>query len=374
MKLNRLLTNSIKKRIGLQKVLLLYGTRRVGKTYILKEIEKEYKEDCLLLNGEDLDDIERLSRRTAANYKALLGSKKLLLIDEAQHIPEIGKVLKLIIDTVEGITVIASGSSSFDLINKTGEPLVGRSYTYQLFPIAQCELGEDVLTASRNLEQRLIYGGYPELWQIPDEVEKAAYLKELVTGYLIKDIFIFREIRNSAKIFQLLKLLAYQVSNEVSLNELATQLGIHKDTVEHYFDLLTKVFIIYPLSGYGGNLRKEVVKTKKWYFFDNGIRNAIINDFKPLQSRNDAGVLWEQYILSERQKRNHYRQLTPGYYFWRTYDQQEIDFIEENESGLIAMECKWGNTKAKIPGAFSKAYPNAQYNVIRRDNYLEWIT
>jgi hypothetical protein len=374
LKLNRLLISSIKKRIGRQKVLLLYGTRRVGKTYILKEIEKEYKEDCLLFNGEDLDDIDRLSRRTAANYKALLGSKKLLLIDEAQHIPEIGRVLKLIIDSVEGITVIASGSSSFDLINKTGEPLVGRSYTYQLFPMAQCELGEDALTANRNLEQRLIYGSYPELWQIPDEREKAAYLKELVTGYLIKDIFIFREIRNSAKIFQLLKLLAYQAGNEVSLNELATQLGIHKDTVEHYLDLLTKVFIIYSLSGYGGNLRKEVVKTRKWYFFDNGIRNAIINDFKPLQSRNDVGALWEQYILSERQKRNHYMQLTPGYYFWRTYDQQEIDFIEENESGIIAMECKWGNGKAKIPAAFLKAYPLAQYNVIRRDNYLEWIT
>ena len=371
--LKRSILKALQNRIGEQKVLLLFGTRRVGKTYLLKQLVKAYPDEHIFLNGEDMDDADRLSKRTVANYKSLLANKTLLLIDEAQHIPEIGNVLKLIIDHVDGVTVIATGSSSFDLINKTGEPLVGRSYTYHLFPVAQCELEEDVQTAYRNLEQRLIYGSYPELWSIAGEQEKALYLKELVTGYLVKDIFIFREIRNSAKIGQLLKLLAYQIGNEVSLNEMATQLGINKATVEHYLDLLTKVFIIYPILGYGGNLRKEVVKTKKWYFFDNGVRNAIINDFKVLQNRNDTGVLWEQYILSERQKCNHYKGQLQAYYFWRTYDQQEIDFIEETQNGLLALECKWGSSKNKIPAAFAKTYPQAHYQILNRDNYLQWI-
>jgi predicted AAA+ superfamily ATPase len=259
------------------------------------------------------------------------------------------------------------------LINKTGEPLVGRSYTYHLFPLGQCELKEDTMEAIRHLEERLIYGSYPELWHLHNEDEKAAYLKNLVQGYLLKDIFIFREIRNSDKILQLLKLLAYQVGNEVSLNEIGKQLGVHKNTVEHYLDLLSKVFVIYSLGGYGGNLRKEVVKTRKWYFYDNGIRNAIINDFKPLQNRNDAGLLWEQYFLSERQKYNHYHSHSPEYFFWRTYDQQEIDLIEVQGKKMLAFETKWGKIKVKPPLAFSKTYPNALFNLINRDNYLEWI-
>ena len=374
MHIQRRLTASLTKRIGQQKVLLLYGTRRVGKTFILQQIEEEYKSKCLFLNGEDIEDQERLAKRTAANYKQLLGNKKLLLIDEAQNIPQVGKVLKLIIDSVPGITVIASGSSSFDLINKTSEPLVGRSYTYHLFPIAQCELGQDVITAQRHLEERLVYGSYPELWHLHNEDEKSAYIKNLVQGYLLKDIFIFREVRNSEKILQLLKLLAFQIGNEVSLNELSNQLGIHKTTVEHYLDLLSKVFIIYSLCGYGGNLRKEVVKTKKWYFYDNGIRNAIISDFKPLQSRNDAGVLWEQYFLSERTKFNNYKNFLPEYYFWRTYDQQEIDLIEVKGKKMYAFETKWGKAKAKLPIGFAKNYPDAPFTIINRDNYLEWIS
>ncbi|MGB3008409.1 MAG: AAA family ATPase, partial [Chitinophagaceae bacterium] len=253
MHIQRLLISAIKKRIGQQKVLLLYGTRRSGKTFILLQLFKQYEAQSLFLNGEDMDDQEKLAKRTTANYKKIAGNKKLILID-----------------SVPGITVIASGSSSFDLSNKTGEPLVGRSYTYHLFPIAQCELKEDDVTAIRHLDERLVYGSYPELWHLQNEDEKQSYLKNLVQGYLLKDIFIFREIRNSEKILQLLKLLAFQIGNEVSLNEMSNQLGIHKTTVEHYLDLLSKVFIIYSLGGYGGNLRKEVVKTRKWYFYDNG--------------------------------------------------------------------------------------------------------
>ena len=373
MDIHRLVKNALKKRIGQQKVLILYGSRRVGKTFILQQLYEQYKNKCIFLNGEDFDDRDRLAKRTAANYKQLMGDKRLLLIDEAQNIPEVGKVLKLIIDNVTGITIIASGSSSFDLINKTGEPLVGRSYTYHLFPVAQCELKEDAVMALRHLEERLVYGSYPELWHLENEDEKAVYLKNLVQGYLLKDIFIFREIRNSDKILQLLKLIAYQVGNEVSLNEISKQLGMHKTTVEHYLDLLSKVFVIYSLGGYGGNLRKEVVKTRKWYFYDNGIRNAIINDFKPLQNRNDAGVLWEQYFLSERQKYNQYHSVSPEYFFWRTYDQQEIDLIELHGKKIIAFETKWGKAKAKIPLAFSKSYPDAAFTLINRDTYLKWI-
>lgn len=374
MHIQRLLTAAIKKRIGQQKVLLLYGTRRAGKTVILQQLFKQYEAQSLFLNGEDMEDQEKLAKRTTANYKKLAGSKKLILIDEAQNIPEVGKALKLLIDSVPGITVIASGSSSFDLSNKTGEPLVGRSYTYHLFPIAQVELKEDDVTAIRHLDERLVYGSYPELWHLQNEDEKQSYLKNLVQGYLLKDIFIFREIRNSEKILQLLKLLAFQIGNEVSLNEMSNQLGIHKTTVEHYLDLLSKVFIVYSLGGYGGNLRKEVVKTRKWYFYDNGIRNAIIGDFRPLQSRNDGGVLWEQYFLSERQKFTGYKQLTPEYYFWRTYDQQEIDLIEIQGKKLMAFETKWGRAKARIPGGFAKNYPGAIFQIINRDNYLEWIS
>jgi len=373
MDIQRSLTGALKKRIGQQKVLILYGSRRVGKTTILQQLDQQYKSKCLFLNGEDYDDRDRLAKRTAANYRQLTGNKKLLLIDEAQNIPDIGKVLKLLIDSVTGITIIVSGSSSFDLINKTGEPLVGRSYAYHLFPVAQCELNEDATTALRHLDERLVYGSYPELWHLKNEDEKAAYLKNLVQGYLLKDIFIFREIRNSDKILQLLKLLAFQVGNEVSLNEMSNQLGIHKATVEHYLDLLNKVFVIYSLGGFGGNLRKEVVKTRKWYFYDNGIRNAIINDFKPIQNRNDAGILWEQYFLSERQKHNHYHLLSPEYFFWRTYDQQEIDLIEVQGKQILAFETKWGKHKVKIPGAFAKAYPDTSFNIINRENYMDWI-
>lgn len=374
MSIRRNLLPLIEKRIGEQKVLLLYGSRRVGKTALLQQLYKKYEKEALLLNAEDMEVQERLTRRTAANYKKLAGSKSLLLIDEAQHIPSAGQALKLLIDTVPGITVIASGSSSLDLINKTGEPLVGRSYTYHLFPIAQCELNMDVLSATASLDERLIYGSYPELWQLPDETDKAAYLKELVQGYLLKDIFMYSEIRNSDKIFQLLKLLAYQAGNEVSLNELGSQLGINKATVERYLDLLTKVFIIFPLGGYGANLRKEVVKSRKWYFFDNGIRNAIINNFSPLQSRNDAGQLWEQYIISERQKYNGYRQHAASYFFWRTYDQQEIDLIELQNDTLQAFEIKWGKAKGKAPLGFTKNYPAASFTLVNKENYLEWIT
>lgn len=376
MDIPRILQTQIESKIGQQKVILLYGTRRTGKTTIIEKIVQKYPKESMLLHGEDMQISFILQNRTISNYQNLTSGKKIIIIDEAQAIPEIGKILKLLIDTVKGITVIATGSSSFDLVNSTGEPLVGRNFEFYLYPIAQVELStiENFIETNQNLEERLLYGGYPELWHLNTIQEKEAYLKQMVNSYLLKDLLSFENVKGADILFKLLQMLAWQVGSQVSTVELASGLQINKATVERYLDLLSKVFIIYPLSGYSNNLRKEVTKSKKWYFFDNGIRNALISNFSPLSQRNDIGQLWEQYILSERIKINRYNNYQPQYYFWRTYDGQEIDLLELNNGQLQALECKWKDTKAKIPVAFAKAYPDANFSVVNKNNYLEWIT
>jgi hypothetical protein len=376
MDISRIIQQQVETQIGVQKVIMLYGTRRTGKTTIIEKIAQKYADVTLMLQGEDMQVVELLQKRTVANYQHLAAGKKIIIIDEAQAIPEIGKILKLLIDTVKGITVIATGSSSFDLAYTTGEPLVGRNLVYHLYPIAQVELSEteDYLTTIRNLEDRLIYGGYPELWHLKNHQEQERYLKQMVSSYLLKDLLTMETVKGADVLFKLLQMLAWQVGSQVSTVELANSLQINKGTVERYLDLLSKVFIIYPLSGYSNNLRKEISKSKKWYFFDNGIRNALIGNFSSLEQRNDIGQLWEQYFLSERLKYNNYRNYQPQYFFWRTYDGQEIDLLELYNGKLQALECKWKNAQAKIPIAFSKAYPDANFSVINKDNYLEWIT
>ncbi len=356
---------------------MLYGTRRTGKTTIVEYIANKYSNDVLLLQGEDMQVAHLLQQRTIANYQQLVKGKKIVIIDEAQAIPNIGKILKLMIDNIQGITIIATGSSSFDLIYNTGEPLVGRNMVYHLYPIAQTELSmmEDRLTTLRNLDQRLIYGSYPELWHLSEAQQKENYLKQLVNSYLLKDLLILENLKGADVLYKLLQLLAWQVGSQVSTVELGNSLQLNKATVERYLDLLTKVFIIYPLTGYSANLRKEVSKSKKWYFYDNGIRNALIHNFSPLRIRNDIGQLWEQYILSERIKYNSYREYEPQYFFWRTYDGQEIDLLELNsQQHLQALECKWQVKNAKKPAAFAKAYPEAAFTVVDQNNYLDWIT
>lgn len=376
MDISRIIQEQIEAKLGLQKVIMLYGTRRTGKTTIIENIVQKYAGDALLLQGEDMQVAELLQKRTAANYKQLTAGKKIIVLDEAQVVPDIGKILKLLIDSVKGITVIATGSSSFDLVYTTGEPLVGRNLIYYLYPIAQVELSatEDYLTTVRNLEQRLIYGSYPELWHIDNRQEQENYLKQLVSSYLLKDLLTMENIKGADVLYKLLQMLAWQVGSQVSTVELANSLQLNKGTVERYLDLLSKVFIIYPLRGYSNNLRKEITKSKKWYFFDNGIRNALIGNFSPLELRNDIGQLWEQYVLSERIKYNSYRNYQPQYFFWRTYDGQEIDFLELHNGQLQALECKWKQGKVKKPGAFAKAYPEAHFAIIDQDNYLDWIT
>lgn len=376
--LERGIDSVFSKKVLPNKVLILLGARRVGKTAFIKNyLSVLPKEDYLQLNGEDIQDVDLLKERSVANYKRLLNNVKLLVIDEAQNIPEIGLILKLIVDSIDGIKVIATGSSIFDLSNKLGEPLVGRKNTIYLFPLAQMEFNkyENFKETTQKLEERLLFGSYPELEQYPDWNDKINYLKEIVNSYLLKDILIYEGIKQSNKILDLLKLIAFQVGQEVSLQELAKQLGISKNTVESYLDLLSKVFVIYKVPGFSRNLRKEITKSNRWYFYDNGIRNTIIANFSRLDSRTDVGALWENYLASERIKYQNYTQKSVTNYFWRTYDQQELDWLEEENGILRAYEFKWNeNRKVKIPTAFAKAYPEANFEVINKSNYLDFIS
>jgi hypothetical protein len=374
--LQRTLQNRISERIGENKVLLLYGTRRVGKTRLLRQIQEAYQGSSMMMNGEDNDIKILLANRSVSSYRQMLGDTKLLLIDEAQTIPEIGKILKLMIDSFEDLTIIATGSSSFDLMNKSGEPLTGRSYTYHLYPVSQEELMNNStwLEANNQLSERLVYGNYPEVLTIKKPSHKQEYLENLVQNYLLKDIFEFENVKNSRKIHDLMRLLAYQTGSEVSLDELGRQLGMSKNTVERYLDLLTKVFVIYKLGGYSTNLRKEVTKSAKWYFFDNGIRNALIKEFKPLALRQDVGSLWESYVISERIKTMHYNGKRTDYFFWRTYDRQEVDLIEREGQEITAFEFKFkAGSKVKKPKFFEESYPNVPFELIDSGNYTSFM-
>lgn len=375
--LERGIETSFNKKVLPNKVLVLLGARRVGKTaFIKKYLSTIPAVDFLQLNGEDIQDANLLKERSASNYRRLLLNIKLLVIDEAQNIPDIGLILKLIVDSIDGIKIIATGSSVFDLSNKLGEPLVGRKNTIYLFPLAQIEFAkqENYRETTSKLEERLLFGSYPELEQYPDWNDKKNYINEIINSYLLKDILVFDGIKQSNKILDLLKLIAFQVGKEVSLQELARQLGISKNTVERYLDLLSKVFVIYKVPGFNRNLRKEITKSNRWYFCDNGIRNGIISNFNRLDSRNDVGDLWENYLASERIKQQSYNQKIVNNYFWRTYDQQELDWLEEENGVLRGYEFKWNeNRKAKIPTAFAKAYPEACFEVVNKNNYLDFI-
>lgn len=367
---NHILTNIHKQKVG-----ILLGARRVGKTYLLEQIKKSVQQNCLWLNGEDEIVAASLEERTVANYKRLLQGYQLLIIDEAQYIKDIGRKVKLMIDEIKPLHIIITGSSAFDLQQVSGEPLTGRSITYTMFPVAQLELSkqENSIETRELLDERLVFGSYPEVVSLTTLAEKKQYLFELMNTYLLKDILAFENIRNPQKIKNLLVLLAHQVGNEVSLDELGRQLSISKNTVERYLDLLAKVFVIYKRSGFSRNLRKEVTKSNRWYFYDNGIRNALINNFNLPALRQDMGLLWENYIAGERIKYNAYNNRIVNSYFWRTYDQQEIDLIEEENATISAYEFKWRIEKAKTPVAFAKAYPGVVFVVVHSGRYIDFI-
>jgi hypothetical protein len=372
--IHRKLEDAVISKIGTNKVILILGTRRVGKTYLINSVSKKYTGKKMLLNGEDFDVQEILKKRSVANYKQLINDTDLLMIDEAQAIPEIGSIMKLMIDSQPHLTIIATGSSSLDLVNASGEPLTGRNYSYNLYPIAQLELGNNPLQAQADLDERLVIGSYPEIFHIQTWKEKEQYLRELINSYLLKDILSYSGIRQSYKLMDLLRLVAFQIGSEVSYNEIASQLSMNKITVENYLDLLQKVFILFKLPSYSTNHRKEISKGVKWYFYDNGIRNAVINDFRPISIRTDIGMLWENYIISERIKYNSYNQAGSKMYFWRNFQQREIDLIELKNNFLNAYEIKYSkDSKAKIPLAFKSAYPEAGFQKIDQDNFLDFI-
>jgi len=374
--IERLIQQKITLRLQPNKVILLFGARRVGKTVLIREIVKQFGGKYLLLNGEDVNTLLLLEQQSVSNYKHLLNGVELLVLDEAQNIPDIGRKLKLIVDEIPEIKVIASGSSSFDLLNKTGEPLVGRSSQFLLFPFSQAELSktENPFETRANLESRLIYGSYPELISMDNYELRQEYLRDIVNAYLLKDILSIEGLKNAGKMKDLLQLIAFQMGNEVSYDELGKQLGMSKNTVEKYLDLLSKVLIIYRLGAYSTNQRNEVSKAGKWYFYDNGIRNAMIGNFNPIALRQDVGALWESYLIGERIKQKNYLGLNKDFYFWRVYGGKEIDLIESSATEIHAFEFKWGDKTPKIPNAFASNYPNVKYLVVNQKNYLDFIT
>lgn len=358
-----------------QKVVLLLGARRVGKTVLMEKLIREYGDGVVFLNGEDYATVEMLSARTISSYKQLFQGVKLLAIDEAQNIPHIGNILKLIIDHIEGLSVIVSGSSSFDLYNMAGEPLVGRSNHYMLYPFSLKELSkeESGVETMQLLEERLVYGMYPELIHISDYDKKKQYLLEVVNSYLLKDVLMIDGIKNSSKMRDLLRLVAFQMGSEVSYDELARQLGLSRNTVEKYLDLLSKIYVIHKLPAFSQNKRKEVTKSSKWYFTDNGIRNAVINDFRVVSMREDVGLLWESFLIGERMKKRNNANEFASFYFWRSYSMQEIDLIEEFNGIISAFEFKWNNKKVKAPSRFVENYPHTDFNVINKINFWDFI-
>lgn len=368
--------SNLKKLVAPNKVVLVYGPRRSGKTTLLEHFIQDINETYHFISGEDVFIQQVLSSQSIDKLKNFIGQKKWLLIDEAQKIPNVGLNLKLIVDHVPDIRVIATGSSSFDLASKVGEPLTGRKWTLPLFPLSQMELGQNENTAETlaRLENRLIYGSYPEVVLGEDDQMRQKYLREIISAYLYKDILEMEGLRHSDKLVRLLQLLAFQIGKAVSFTELGTQLGLSKNTVDRYLDLLEKVFVLYPLRGFSRNLRKEVSKNPRYYFYDIGIRNALIQNFNPLDLRDDIGSIWENYLVMERLKKQEYTGISCTNYFWRTYDRKEVDWIEEREGRIFAYEFKWNpSSKATPPGDFLRAYPSAHFERVDRENYLEFI-
>ncbi|RIH62703.1 ATP-binding protein [Mariniphaga sediminis] len=373
--LKRDITENIINKLQPNKVVIVFGARRVGKTVLVKEILETIDEPILSLNGEDINVHDKLAIRSVENYKQLIGSYRVLYIDEAQKIPDIGLKLKLMVDEIEGLKIIISGSSSFDISKEAGEPLTGRKYTFNLFALSENEYNqiENSISKIDKLRERLIFGNYPELLHLPDQTDKIDYLNDMVSSYLLKDILVYENIKNSQTIFNLLRLIAFQIGGEVSLQELGKQLGISKNTAEKYLDLLSKIFILHKVEGFSRNLRKEITKNSRWYFLDNGIRNAIIANFNPIEARNDIGQLWENYMISERLKYQSYKRISSNNYFWRTYEQQEIDWVEERGGSLYGYEFKWKEDKVKIPTQWKNAYSDASFEVINSSNFEKWI-
>ena len=349
-----------------RKIVTLFGPRQVGKTTLLKILAERLDGLKLVLNGDFLDDRLRL-QPDRATLTDLLEPLDFLFVDEAQNIENIGTVLKLIHDEFPRVRVLATGSSSFDLARRTGEPLTGRQATFLLYPISYAELSPVVTERDVVMNHALIYGSYPETIATGSPSDKIDYLKQMVADYLLRDIFHQVDV-NRTKLLDVLRLIAFQIGSEVSLNEIGRSVQMDVKTVSRYLDFLEQAFVLFRLRGFSRNLRKEVAKSQKIYFLDPGIRNAVIQDFRPISSRDDVGKLWENYLAVERIKRNANAGLHARYFFWRTYDQQEIDLIEEHDQELLAFEFTRADRPRKVPALWSRTYPESRADVITRAN------
>ncbi len=374
--INRDIFSSVKERFFRGKAIIITGPRQVGKTTFLKQLATFYPQsDVLWLNCDEPDIREILENVTSTQLKTIIGKHKIILIDEAQKVENIGITLKLIVDNIKNIQLIATGSSAFELRNKLNEPLTGRKFEYHLYPVSTNELIKhtSIIEEQRLLEHRMVYGMYPEIVNYPSDA--LTLLKNLTNSYLFKDIFTYRDIRNPDGLNKLIMALALQIGSEVSYNELSQTVGIDKETVERYIDLLEKVFVVFRLHSFSRNLRNELKKSKKIYFYDNGVRNALINNYSPVSLRSDTGALWENFIISERKKFIGYHEIHANTWFWRTRSQQEIDYIEERDGVLYAFKFKWSTKKnLKLPAAFSSAYPRHHFEVITPANYTNFVT
>lgn len=372
--ISRAIAVSVQKRLKDEKAIILLGPRQVGKSTLLQQLSSKFTKPIMWWNGNDADIRTILSNTTATSLRALLGKSKTLIIDEAQRIENIGLSIKLMIDQLKDVKVIATGSSAFELANHINEPLTGRKWEYNLFPFSFGEMVEEhgLLTEKRLLDHRLVYGYYPEIVNNPGEEE--IRLKQLSDSYLYKDLLIWEKIQKPDKMEKLIQALAFQVGNEVSYHELGQLAGLDNQTAEKYIDLLEKAFIVFRLGSLSRNLRNELKKSRKIYFYDNGIRNAVINQFSPAVLRQDIGALWENFVISERVKFLAYKQINCNQYFWRTHAQQEIDYIEERNGSMNAYEMKWNpKAKAKFPKTFLDAYAGAETKVIAPDNLNEFL-
>jgi uncharacterized protein len=370
----RIIKKSIENSLFKGKVVIIYGARQVGKTTLVKEILKNYEGKSTFFNCELLSVKQSLETQEAEILKDFLGDNKLIVLDEAQNVKNIGKILKIIIDTYPEIQIIATGSSSFDLANKTSEPLTGRAIRFILSPLSLEEIknNSNIVELNAQLENIMRFGTYPEVFFASDEGAKDK-LDEIASNYLYKDILMFEGVKKPAVIIKLLQLLALQLGSEVSYSELATALGINRITVEKYIDLLEKCFVIFTLRALSRNRRKEISKSVKIYFYDLGIRNSLIQNYNPLEVRSDVGAIWENLMIVEKIKKNSYHKIYANLYFWRTYDQKEIDLIEERDGKFFAYEFKWKKDRVKEPKEFLANYANSEFQVINKDNYGKFL-
>ncbi len=359
-----------------KKVVIVYGARQVGKTTLVKKVTSELPYRKLEVNADLLAYQDVLSSRDLGKMKEMIGDNELLFIDEAQNIRNIGINLKILHDHLPRLRIIATGSSSFELANKVAEPLTGRTRTHRLYPIAVKELLNDhtPFEVKQNLESYLLYGMYPDVLLAEGAEKKVRILQELASSYLYKDILQLTNIKHSDKLVRLLKLLAFQAGSLVSVHELAKSLELSHETINNYIDLLEKGFIIFRLGGFSRNLRKEISKMNKIYFFDNGIRNMLIDNFNSLEFRQDTGALWENFLVSERMKKKAYDHIYGDSWFWRTYTGAEVDYLEERDGKLPGFEFKWKASKTRAPKSWLETYPEATWQLINRENFIDFVS